>query len=408
MERIFEKSAGIDVHKKIIVCTMLTNTNGKLSKKTKEFTAFKFDLLNLAKWLAEEDVDIAVMESTSVFWYSVYEALEDYDVNAIVVNAFHVKNVPGRKTDVNDSEWLAELGMCGLLRKSFIPTRDIRDLRVLTRYRSKLVSMLAAEKCRLGKYLDAAGIRLGCVISDIDGVAARRLIDALLNGELLVSTIASILPKRSKLKASHEELANSLEGRLSDRHRFVLKEIRDHLDYIQNMMTRIDEQVVEGLVPYQVQYELLQTIPGLNHQSAAIILIETGADMSQFKRVESFCAWAGVAPGNNESAGKKKNTRTRKSNKYLKTVLCEVAHAASRTSSSQFHGYHQMLQVRRGYKRAIMAVAHKILRIVYTMLVNNQPYKDPGIDYEKMVVDRNASRWKRKLLEYGHLKTEKK
>jgi len=319
-----------------------------------------------------------------------------------VVNAQHVKNVPGRKTDVNDSEWLAELSMCGLLRKSLIPNRDIRELRVLSRYRSKVVSMAAAEKCRLGKYLDAAGIRLSCVVSSIDGVAAQALIDALLKGSLRDSNIASFIPKRSRLKASPEDIAKSLEVRLSDRHRIVLSEIRSHLAYLQSLVERLDEQVVEGMAPYQKQYKLLQTVPGLNRHSAAVLLIETGADMDQFASAGHFCSWAGVCPGNNESAGKKKSSRVRKSNKYLKSTLIEAAQAASKTKS-QFQSYHESLRFKRGYKRATVAVAHKMMRAVYTMLKNDQPYQDPGVDYEKMMVDRNAPRWKRKLKEFGHL-----
>ena len=307
MEKIYKRSAGLDVHKKIVVCTVLTTqSDDHLVAETKQFQTFKSDLKSLARWLSSKKVEIAVMESTSVYWYSVYEAIEEFNIPTQVVNAFHVKNVPGRKTDKNDSAWLAELAMCGLLRSSMIPSRDWRELRVLSRYGTKLKAMAAAEKNRLSKCLDGAGIKISSRLSDIDGVTARKLIDALCKGTCSPQVIRSCLPKRGRLKASQEELIKACEGRLSDRHRLVLASISRHLEYLSGEITQIDAQIVKAMAPYQEQYKLLQTMPGVDSHSAARLLIEIGGDISKFKSSKHFCAWSGVSPGNNESAGKKK------------------------------------------------------------------------------------------------------
>jgi transposase len=311
MEKIYNRSAGLDVHKDVVVCTILINEGSTLRNEVRQFSTFLRDLRKLASWLKSEKVEIAVMESTSVYWYPVYEALEEEDLPASVVNAFHVKNVPGRKTDQNDSCWLAELAMCGLLRSSLVPIRDLRELRVVSRYRTKLIGMAAAEKNRLAKCLDSAGIKLSSVLSDIDGVTARKLIDVLCSTKEPCSpeVIRSCLPKKGRIKASQQELQRACEGRLSDRHRHVLGSICRHLDYIHYEIMMIDAQIVGGMAPYKEQYELLQTLPGVDSHSAAILLIETGGDISKFKNAKHFCAWAGVSPGNNESAGKKNTQR---------------------------------------------------------------------------------------------------
>ncbi len=310
MDRIYQISAGLDVHKKIVVCSIAKVVDSQIVLETKSFTTFHTELIELAKWLKSNSVEIAIMESTSVYWYPVYEALEDEDISAMVVNAQHVKTVPGRKTDVRDSEWLSQLGLHGLLSPSLVPKRDIRELRVVMRYRSKLVGMISSEKTRMGKYLDAAGIKLGSIVSSIDGVAAQNLIDALLRDVLTPANLQSFLPKKARLKASIEDLARATQGRLSTRHRMVLNEIKAHLEYLSKAICRLDDEVIGGMAPYTKQYELLQTMPGVDKLSAAMLIIETGGDMKAFKNRDSFSAWAGVAPSNNESAGKKKVTHT--------------------------------------------------------------------------------------------------
>lgn len=305
IEGLAKSSAGIDVHRKMIVCTVLKeNFEGQLVKATKEYATYRKDLLALGKWLKELDVEIAVMESTGIYWKSVYEALEDNEVKAYVVNARHIKNVPGRKTDVQDSEWLAELARCGLLRASFIPPRDLRELRLLTRYRRKLSGILSGEKNRLHKILESCGIKLGIVVSDIDGVSARKMIEALIEGGLEPDEIAKLALGRLSKKTS--EIERSLEGRLSDRHRFLLKRIQSHIRWLEDEIEKIDSQVVEAMEPYKEEWQLLQTIPGIDELSAAMLLAEIGTDMTRYGSKENLSSWAGMCPGNNESGGKKR------------------------------------------------------------------------------------------------------
>jgi transposase len=305
IEALAKSSAGLDVHKETVVCTVLReNTERQIKKQTRQFGTFRSDLKELAEWLREAEVEIAVMESTGIYWKSVYEALEDAEVKVYVVNAYHVKNVPGRKTDVGDSEWLAELARCGLLRASFIPPRDLRELRLLTRYRVKLIGTLSAEKNRLHKILDGCGIRLGNVVSDIDGVSARKMIEALIEGDKEPDEIARLALGR--LGNKQPELKRALDGKLSDRHRFLLKGIQSHIKWLEDRVGEIDSQVVAAMKPYQEEWQLLQTIPGIDKISAAMLLAEVGTDMSRFASKEHLSSWAGMCPGNNESAGKKK------------------------------------------------------------------------------------------------------
>lgn len=273
IEALAKSSAGLDVHKESVVCTVLReNTQGQIERQTRQFGTFRRELRDLAQWVRDAEVEIAVMESTGIYWKSVYEALEDAGVSVFVVNAYHVKNVPGRKTDVQDSEWLAELARCGLLRASFIPPRDFRELRLLTRYRVKLTGILSGEKNRLHKILEGCGIRLGNVVSDIDGVSARRMIDALIEGDHEPEMIARLAVGR--LGKKRPELIKALEGRLRDRHRFLLRGIESHIRWLEARLREIDSQVVAAMEPYQEEWRLLQTIPGMDKLSAAMLLAQ--------------------------------------------------------------------------------------------------------------------------------------
>ncbi|MBF0531154.1 MAG: IS110 family transposase [Deltaproteobacteria bacterium] len=302
---ILSRSAGLDVHHRTVVCTVLiAEGENQVTKTTRHFKTFRSELVKLAHWLNGQRIEVAVMESTGIYWKSVYRALEEAEVTTLVVNARHVKVVPGRKTDACDSEWLAELGRYGLLRGSIIPPSDFREWRLLTRYRRKLSGYVSAEKNRLHKLLDDCGIRLGCVVSDIDGVSARSMIEALIEGSMTPVQIARLA--KGTLNRKVEDLILSLEGDLSDRHRFLLKQVLAHLRGLEEEIRAIDRKVEEGLAPYKTQWQLLQTIPGLDQASAAMLLVEIGVDMSRFGHKERLCSWAGVCPGNNESAGKKK------------------------------------------------------------------------------------------------------
>ncbi|MBF0240614.1 MAG: IS110 family transposase [SAR324 cluster bacterium] len=341
------------------------------------------------------------MESTGIYWKQVYESLENVGIIPWVVNAYHIKKVPGRKTDVQDSEWLAELARCGLLKASFVPPKDFRQLRMLTRYRKKLSGTLSSEKNRLYKILESCGIKLSIVLSDIDGVSARRIISALIeSGEIQPDKLASLLHGRllPKLLMIQKSLATSL----SERQRFLLKKIHAHMLWLESQIEQIDEQLVAAMVPYQEQYQLLQTIPGIDHISATMLLAELGIDMSVFPNKHHLCSWAGLTPGNNESAGKRKHGKTRKGNSYVCSLLCECANAAIKTQS-QFKGRYQGLVIRRGHKRSIVAIAHKMLQIIYIVLKKQEPYRDPQINYEALVVERNSARWLKALDKYGYL-----
>jgi transposase len=396
LEAMVGSCAGLDVHRQQVVCSLVRD-NGT---QTREYPTFTRELKQLARWLDAEQVDLAVMESTGIFWKSVYACLEEAGIRSYVVNARHVKQVPGRKTDVLDSEWLGELGRCGLLRPSFIPARDLRELRLLTRYHRKLTGMLSAEKNRLHKILDDAGIRLGCVVSDIDGASARAMVETLIKGG---STPEQIAQKAlGKLRKKRGELELALEAQISDRHRVVLQAISEHLKWLRRQIAFTDGQIFAAMKPYEEEWRLLQTIPGLDSLSAALLIAEVGVDMSRFGASERLCSWAGMCPGNQESAGKRKTGKTRKGNGYVRSLLCEAANSARKTES-QFQGLYKGIVIRRGHKRAIVAVGHKILQLVYIVLSRKEPYKDPQIDYEALVVHRNAPRWLAALEKYGYL-----
>ncbi len=297
--------AGLDVHKKTVMCTILTEKKGGILKKaTREFSTFREDLKHLAKLLYVSGVELAVMESTGIYWRCVYEEIEEMGIPCYVVNARHIKNVPGRKSDVSDSEWLAELARCGLLRPSFVPPKDFREIRMVTRYRKKVISMLGSEKNRIHKILESAGIKLGAVVSDIDGVSAREMIAAIIEESHSPEQIAHMA--RGRLKSKEADLVKSLQGRLSDRHRFLLKKIQNHIQWLENHISEIDRQVEKAMIPYKEQWQLLQTIPGVDKTSAAMLLAEIGVNMDCFGNKDRLSSWAGMCPGNNQSAGKKK------------------------------------------------------------------------------------------------------
>lgn len=401
IEGIIKSSAGIDVHREIVVVTVLKEqSDGKVKKETRQYRTFRQELEKLAQWLDNEEVELAAMESTGVYWKTVYEEIEEVGIRAIIVNAQHIKKVPGRKTDIGDSEWIAELARCGLLRASFIPPKDLRQLRLLTRYRLRLVGCLRSEKNRLHKILDDCGIRLGCVVSDIDGVSAQQMIKSLILGNESVEEIVELAYGRLRNKKS--ELKLSLEAKISERHRDLLQRIEKHLRWLTEQVKEIDEKLVEAMMPYKEEWQLIQTIPGIDQISAAMLLAEIGTNMNQFGSKERLSSWVGICPGNNESAGKKKNSRICKGNKYVKSLLCEIANCANKTAS-QFKGYYKALAIRRGHKRAIVALAHKILEIIYTLLKKKTPYKDPNINYKALVVSRNAPRWIAALREFDYL-----
>jgi transposase len=404
MEAVVKRSAGLDVHKALIVGTLLLEQlDGSLIEETREFGTTHKACEALAHWLETHQIELTVMESTGIYWKNIYAALENRSLPVSVVNARHVKQVPGRKTDVKDSQWLARLARHGLLKGSFIPPKDLRELRLVARYRTKLQSALSSEKNRLHKLLDDAGIRLGNVVSDISGVTATAIIDGLIQGKSLDELLSCT---RGALKKKTRELKAELEGELSQRHVFLLKKIQAHSAYLKNELHELDEYLFSAMEPYQKQWEILQTIPGIDAVAAALLIVEIGVDMQQFGDREQFCSWAGMCPGNNESAGKKKSGKTRKGNHQLRRVLCEVANAASK-SECQFKYKYKSLMIRRGHKKSIVAVGHKMLRVIYSLLKGGGYYQDPKVDYEQLVVNKNSARWIKMLVKYGYIKQEK-
>lgn len=398
MEPIHKCVAGIDVHRmKHVVTVLIENTDGSVTKHTREFGGFKRDMKTLVAWLLPLNVELVILESTGIYWKSVFAHLENVGIPAWVVNAHHVKHVPGHKTDIADSEWLAQLGRFGLVRGSFIPPKDLRELRLVSRYRKKLAGVLAGEKNRMHKLLDDAGIKLGGVVSDINGVSAKRMIEGLLAGQ---SPDKLALLGLGHLKGKREALEASLDGDLSPRHLLLIEALRDHVRYLETELAKLDAYLLEAMTPYAWAHRLLQTIPGIDEIAAAMILIEIGDDLSRFGSADRLASWAALCPGNNESAGKRKNGKTRKGNTIVRYLLCEAANAARRTKSV-FASKYQSLVIRRGHKKTIVALAHKLIRNIFFILTRRLPYRDSGFDYEAASVAKNAPRWIKALKKFG-------
>jgi len=397
LEILHKRVAGIDVHRmKHVVSVLIEDAAGNLTRETREFGGFKRDLKALAVWLRESRVELVILESTGIYWKSVYARLEEVGLTIWVVNAHHVKNVPGHKTDILDAEWLAQLGRYGLVRPSFIPPKDLRELRLVSRYRRKLQANLAAETNRLHKILDDAGIKLGGLVADINGQAARAMVDGLIDG----LAPSELIKLSGRLKAPKETLLASLDGDLSARHRLVLEEIREHMRQLERHLETLDTYLRDAMVPYAWAWTLLQTIPGIGEMAAALILIEIGDDLSHFGNADRFASWGALCPGNNESAGKRKSGKTRKGNSMVRYLLCEAANGAIRTLSV-FREKYRGLVVRRGHKKAIVAIAHKMIRTIWFMLTRRETYHDSGFDYAAANVKKNAPRWIKALETHG-------
>ena len=397
---LYKRVIGLDIHQaQITACAIIEEADGTQRIEQKQFGAFKRDRRELAEWARALCPDQVVMESTGIYWKSPYAALEAVGIRALVVNARHVKNVPGRKTDIGDAQWLATLARAGLLRGSFIPSARLRELRLIARQRQKLVGQLASEKNRLHKVLADGGIRLGVVVSDVHGQSARAMVKALIAGHP-AHEVLDLASKR--LKAGREELFDALEGELTASHCFVLDELMRHIEEIEARIARFDARLLEGLGPEHNTLVLLQTLPGVNLIGAAMLLVEIGNDMDAFGSANRLASWIGICPGNNESAGKRKSGRVRKGNLYVRRLLCEFAHAASRTTSV-FKSKFQALIVRRGHKRSIIALAHKMVRTIFFMIKRNEHYRDSTTDYEALSVQRNAPRWIKALTKFGFI-----
>ena len=399
IQPIFRCAVGIDLHLALIcVCIIIAEPGVEPVVHRREFGGFQRDRRAMADWIASFKPDIVVMESTGIYWKSPYAALEKVGIHAQVVNARQVKKVPGRKTDTSDAEWLAMLARAGLLRGSFIPPERLHTLRQVSRHHQKITAMRAMEKNRLVKVLSDAGIRITAVVSDPHGVAATAIIDCLLDG----GTPEQALTLAGRLKAPREDLLAALQGELSADHRFVANTIRNHLRALDTQLADLERYLVEALQPHEAALQLLMTMPGIDRLAAAKLLVEIGVDMAAFGNAGRLCKWAGVCPGNDESAGKRRRGDTAPGNRYVRTLLCQIAWAAVRTTS-QFKSRFQNLVSRRGTKRAIVAIGHKVLKTVFVLLSRQVPYHDSTVDYEALAVKRNAPRWIRQLRKFGYL-----
>jgi len=397
---IHKSVIGLDVHQaQITACALIEMPDGSTRVEQRQFGGFKRDRRELAEWALALKPDEVVMESTGIYWKSPHAALEAVGILAKVVNARHVKNVPGRKTDIGDAQWLAMLSRAGLLRGSFIPPAVLRELRLIARQRQKLVSQLTGEKNRLHKILADGGVRLSVVVSDLHGQSARILVKAIIRG----CSPQEVLDQASKrLRASREELYDAVQGELTDSHRFVLGEIMQHIEEIEARLARFEARLLNGLQPEHNALALLQTVPGIDLVGAAMLLVEIGSDMTSFGSADRLASWIGICPGNHESAGKRKSGRARKGNPYVRRLLCEFAHAACR-SNCAFKPKFDALMPRRGYKRSIVAIGHSIIRTIFFMLQRREHYRDRLVDYEAMAVKRNAPRWIKALTKFGYL-----
>ena len=396
MEAVYERCCGIDVHKKVIVSCLRIGRK----QETREFGTSTSELRELANWLQENDCQIAAMESTGSYWKPVYNVLEVLGQEVIVVNAHHIKNVPGRKTDVKDAEWIAQLLQCGLLKASYIPNRDQRELREIARYRKSLVEERAREINRLEKTLQGANIKLSSVVSEITGKSSRNIIKALVGEGINEENVDALL--FGSLREKRNDILKYCDGYLSLLQRKLLRAIVDHIDDMTRRIADVDNMINGQMREYEEAIKHLEEIPGIARRSAQVILAEIGTDMSRFPTAGHLAAWSGLAPGNNESAGKRKSGRTRKGNITLKTTLIQSAKTAKAKKGSFFKAQFDRLAVKRGKNRAVVAVAHSMLIAIYNMLAHNVPFCDLGEDYyNQFNTEKKINHYLKKLKNLG-------
>jgi transposase len=395
MDIVHTHCVGLDVHKKTVVAAIIVP--GK--KETRTFETMTSDLLVLSDWLTVEGVTHAAMESTGEYWKPVFNILEN-NFEVLLVNAQHIKSVPGRKTDVKDAEWIADLLRYGLLKASFIPPVGQRELRELTRYRTTFVQEKATLVNRIQKVLESANIKLASVASNVVGVSGRAMLAAIIEGKAAPAEMAEL--SKGRLREKRDQLIKALEGQVKAHHRFVLTELLCQIDSLDETIARFDQQIQEYCRPFEEVVNLLDTIPGVARQTAEIIVSEIGIDMSRFESANHLSAWAGLAPGNNESAGKRLSGKTTRGNKALGVALNQAAHAVAHMKNNYLAAQYHRLAGRRGQKKAIVAVAHSILVITYHMIKRKEPYRELGGDYfDKRRPEATAKRLVKRLEQLG-------
>lgn len=402
MEVMYESVSGLDVHKKTVVaCVRRVGAGGRVWKEVRTFATMTHNLRALKAWLKEHGVTHVAMESTGILWRPVYNLLED-DFTVLVVNARHLKQVPGRKTDVKDCEWIAQLLQCGLLRGSFVPPRDRRELRDLTRHRVKLVQQHTQAVNRLHAVLQDANIKLSSVAADILGVSGREMIEALQRGEDDPEQLAELA--RGRLRAKLPQLRSALEGQVREHHRFLLAMLLDQLDYLAAAIDKVSQRIEAISSPsFRAAVKLLTTADGIQQRTAETVLAEIGTDMAPFRTHKHLSSWAGTCPGNNESAGKRKSGKTPKGNRWLRGALGEAAWAASHKKNTYLATQFRRLAARRGKKRAIVALSHTLLVAIYHMLRRHAAYTELGADHFQRLDPERLTRYHvGKLQALGH------
>ncbi len=379
MQVLYPCCCGLDIHKKFVVaCVLRTAPDGQVQKETRTFSTMTGELLALGDWLRAVGCTHVAMESTSSYWRPVYNLLEG-QFDLLVANAYHIKTVPGRKTDVKDAEWIADLLRHGLLRGSFIPAPEQRHLRDLTRYRTHLVEERARLTNRLQAVLEDANIKLAAVVTDVRGVSARAILDALVAGETDAVLLADLA--RGRLRAKRDQLAQAVVGRFATHHAFMITEQLSHLDYLDEAMERVSTEIEQRLQDEWEAVKLLDSVPGISQRAAEIVVAELGVDLHRFPSAKHLASWAGMCPGNKESGGKRLSGKTRKGNVWLRQVLIEIAHVASKTKETYLAAQYRRIAARRGKKRALIALGHTILVIIYHILTERKPYHELGGTY---------------------------
>ena len=394
MDALYERCCGLDIHKRTVVaCLIVPGPDGAPAKEVRTFGTMTDELLALADWLAGAGCTHVAMESTGGYRQPIYNLLEG-SFELLLANARHIKAVPGRKTDVKDCEWIGDLLRHGLLRASFVPDRPQRELRELTRYRTSLVRERTAAVNRLQKTLEGANIKLASVASDIMGRSAREMLAMLVAGTADPATVAQLA--RRRLREKIPELERALTGRLGAHQRFLLGRQLAHIDFLDEAIDRVSAEVAERLRPFQDAVERLDEIPGVGRWTAEVILAEVGTDMTRFPTAGHLASWAGMCPGNNESAGKRRSGKTRKGSPWLRAALTEAAQAAGRKRDSYLAARYRRLMTRRGKKKAVVAVGHTILEVVHHLLANGTTYRDLGGHYfderDRQAVERRLVR----------------
>jgi transposase len=401
MELLHRRCCGLDVHKETVVACLRLVSDGKVTTEVRTFQTTTAELLRLSEWLAVNGCTHVAMEATGIYWKPVWHILDDGECELVLANAAHLKNVPGRKTDVNDAMWLAELLAHGLIRASFVPNTQTQEMRNLLRTRKQLVREQSSHVLRVQKTLEDANIKLDSVLSDVVGKSGRAMIEALIAGETNPVKLASLADRR--VKASAEELREALRGRVTKHHRFLLRLHLNQIDASEAAVATIDAEVEANLGPFRTAVELIMSIPGIKNLGAHVIVSEIGIDMSRFPSAAHLISWACIYPRNDESAGKRRSNRVRKGANWLKTTLVQCAFAAVKKKGSYLQAQFHRIRARRGPKKAIMAVVASILTSIYHMLKDGTMYHDLGCDhFKRRSTDQQKKRLVKRLSELGY------